>query len=110
MRMQESIFVLGPVAARSWGTAPFALKAPDPETVPRELILVAVSPKLKTQLLDSGRRSANWRSLFGYEDRYLFPDLEGYARSHSASTPLRQDFFYDPRYEGKPIGPSINIE
>ncbi len=104
MRVQQSLFVLGPVASRGWGTAPFGLQARDPEVVPQELVLIAVSPRLKTQLLDIDGHSASWRSLFGYEERYMFPDLEGYARSHGASASFRPDFFDAPRYEGEPIG------
>lgn len=110
MRVQQSLFVFGPVATRPWGTAPFGLQAPDPEKVPRELVLVAVSPRLKAQLLDVDGLSASWRSLFGYEERYMFPDLEGYAGSHGASAPFRPGFFEDPRYESEPVGPPINPE
>ncbi len=104
MRVQQSLFLLGPVSARTWGTGPFGLQAQDLEKVPQELVLIAVSPRLKTQLLDTDGRSASWRSLFGYEERYIFPDLEGYARSHAASAYFRPDFFDTPRYEGEPIG------
>lgn len=104
MRVQQSLFVLGPVSARPWGTAPFGLKAQDPDQVPQELVLIAVSPKLKAQLLDVDGHSASWRSLFGYEERYIFPDLEGYARSHAAAASFRPGFFDAPRYEGEPIG------
>lgn len=104
MRVQQSLFVLGPVASRGWGTAPFGLQERNPKAVPRELVLIAVSPRLKTQLLDIDGHSASWRSLFGYEERYMFPDLEGYARSHAASASFRPDFFDASRYEGEPIG------
>lgn len=104
MRVQQSLFVLGPVARRSWGSAPFGLRAEDPEQVPEELVLVAVSPWLKQQLLDIDGYKASWRSLFGYEERYMFPDLEGYAGSHGSSAPFHQGFFAEPRYEGEPLG------
>lgn len=104
MRVQQSLFVLGPVSARTWGTAPFGLTALEPEQVPQELMLIAVSPTLKAQLLDIDGHSASWRSLFGYEERYMFPDLEGYARSHAAAASFRPDFFDASRYEGEPIG------
>jgi hypothetical protein len=110
MRVQQSLFVFGPVATRTWGTAPFGLRAADQEEVPRELLLIAISPQLKSQLLDVDGRSASWRSLFGYEERYMFPDLDGYAGSHSASAPFSPGFFQDPRYEGEPTGSPINPE
>lgn len=110
MRVQQSLFVLGPVARRSWGSAPFGLQAKDPEKVPEELILVAVSPQLKEQLRDVDGYKASWRSLFGYEERYMFPDLEGYAGSHGSSAPFHRDFFAEPRYEGEPVGAWIDPE
>lgn len=110
MRVQQSLFVFGPVAAKPWGTAPFGLQAAQPEKVPRELVLVAVSPRLKSQLRDLDDYKANWRALFGYEERYMFPDLEGYASSHNASAPFRRDFLANPLYEGKPVvGPPIDL-
>lgn len=110
MRVQQSLFVFGPVAARTWGAAPFGLQAADPEKVPRELVPIAVSPQLKTQLLDVDGYSASWRSLFGYEERYMFPDLGGYAGSHAASAAFRPSFFADSRYESKPVGPPTDLE
>ncbi len=110
MRVQQFLFVLGPVIAKPWGNAPFGLHVSDLEKVPRELVLVAVPPRLKTRLLDIDSLSASWRSLFGYEERYMFPDLEGYAGSHAASTDFHPGFFQDPRYEGEPVGPPIDPE
>jgi hypothetical protein len=108
MRVQQSLFILGPVVAKPWGTAPFGLQAASPETVPRELVLVAVSPHLKHQMVNIDGRTAGWRSLFGYEERYMFPDLEGYADSHGTSASFRPDFFQNPRYESEPVGPPID--
>jgi hypothetical protein len=78
--------------------------------VPRELVLVAVPPRLKTRLLDADGRTASWRSLFGYEERYMFPDLEGYAGSYAVPTAFHPGFFRDPRYEGEPVGLPIDPE
>ncbi len=110
MRVQQSLFVFGPVSVKPWGTAPFGLRGKEAGEVPRELVLVAVSPRLKAQLLDVDGQSANWRSLFGYEERYMFPDLGGYAGSHGASASFSPGFFQDPRYEGEPFGPPIDPE
>lgn len=110
MRVQQSLFVFGPVVAKPWGTAPFGLRGNEPDELPKELVLVAIPPRLKAQLLDADGYSASWRSLFGYEERYMFPDLEGYAGSHAASSPFRPGFFQDPRYEGEPFGSPIDLD
>lgn len=104
MRVQQSMFVLGPVQVKTWGTAPFGLTIA-PDKVPEELVLIAVSPSLKQQMTDVDGMFASWRSLFGYEERYMFPDIEGYSGSHAVSTSFSPGFFADPRFEGDPGSP-----
>lgn len=105
MRVQQSLFVFGNVVEHSWGGAPFgALGTQDP-ALPKELILIAVPPGLKEQLLEVDGYKASWKSHFGYSDRHLFPDLAGYAGVHSSGSPIESGFFSDPTFDSTVVGP-----
>lgn len=108
MRVQQSLFLFGPVIENKWGSAPFGLADEESAPLPDELLLIAVSPSLKRQLLDVDGYKASWESHFGYSEQYLFPDLEGYAGSHSSSSPIRSGFFDTSPYEGTPVGKPIS--
>jgi len=54
------------------------------------MVVIAVSPDLKANLVD------RWEPMFGYSERWLFPDLDGFARFNSAGRAFEARFFSDP--------------
>ncbi len=42
---------------------------------------------------DERARRSYWRELFGYDARYLFPDLEGFSNYHGAQQEFESTFF-----------------
>jgi hypothetical protein len=93
MRVQQSIFVLGRIRNERWGSAPFGLRDPHLDGPPDNLMLVAVPAALKQKLSEKSGHSASWESVFGLSDRYLFPELGGYASSNSAGSDFHESFF-----------------
>jgi hypothetical protein len=93
MRVQHSVFVMGSIRKREWGSAPFGLSQGSSETPPDNLLFFVVPKTLKEKLADKAGRSASWESVFGYSDRYLFPELDGYARANSADDGFHEAFF-----------------
>lgn len=93
MRVQQSVFVLGRVRKKIWGSAPFGLGDPGSERPPDNLLFIAVPQTLKRKLAEKTGHSASWESVFGYSDRYLFPELDGYARANSAGSSFHEAFF-----------------
>lgn len=103
MRVQQSLFVFGRVLKKGWGSAPFGLGNPASEDPPENLLFVAVPEALKQKLAEEAGYSASWESVFGYSDRYLFPELDGYARANSADGNFHRSFFAQAS-EGKVVG------
>jgi hypothetical protein len=93
MRVQQSVFVLGRVREKKWGSAPFGLGEPRSEGPPGNLLFIAVPRTLKAKLSEKAGHSASWESVFGYSDRYLFPELDGYARANSVGAGFHETFF-----------------
>lgn len=101
MRVQQSLFVFGQTKENDWGTAPFQL---DPSSkryregedttvyVDNNPALIAISPRFKEDMEWGGR--SNWRELFGYDARSLFPDLEGFSSYHGAQQEFEGEFFF----------------
>lgn len=109
MRVQQSLFLFGEVVRRSWGAAPLGSLG-ESGRLPDELVLIAVSPRLKQQMNDVTGYKASWEHLFGYSARYVYPDLEGYAGSHSSGNPIKSGFFDAPPFEGKIVGPPMYLD
>ncbi len=93
MRVQQSLFVFGRVLNTAWGSAPFGLSDPGSEKPPSNLLFIAVPEALKRKLAEEAGFSASWESIFGYSNRYLFPELDGYARANSADSNFHRSFF-----------------
>lgn len=96
MRVQQSIFVLGRVRNKTWGSAPLGFGDPTSTLPPENVLFIAIPAALKQKLAEKAGRSASWESVFGYSDRYLFPELDGYARANSASSGFHEAFFARP--------------
>lgn len=109
MRVQQSLFLFGEVVRRPWGAAPLGALG-GTTRLADELVLIAVSPRLKRQMNDETGYRAGWETLFGYSERYVYPDLEGYAGSHSAGSPIYSGFFDTPTFEGTPAGPPMHLD
>jgi hypothetical protein len=88
MRVQQSIFVFGKVKDKRWGTAPFELRSPSGDEGNGDLLLFAISPELK-----EGALRTNWRALFGYDAKSLFPDISGFGNYHAPTEDFESDFF-----------------
>ena len=88
MRVQQSLFVLGRIRNEKWGSAPFGLRDPNSKEPPANVLFVAVPAVLKRKLAEKAGYSASWESVFGFSDRYLFPELDGYANANSAGKRL----------------------
>jgi hypothetical protein len=61
-----------------------------PSEVGPGIVGIAVSPDLKKDLID------RWEPVFGYSERWLFPDLDGFARFNSAARLFEPRFFAEP--------------
>ena len=84
MRVQQSVFIFGEAIKMPWGSGPFILS----EEGQSDLLLLAIPPKLKENMWEE-----DWRSLFGYDARSLFPDIEGFSDFHGPSRSIQREFF-----------------
>lgn len=101
MPAQAAVLAWSPVIGLSWGAGTFGYGpddgAPDigpadnrePSEVGPGTVAIAASPDLKADLID------RWGPVFGYSERSLFPDLDGFARFHAATRAFEDDFFWD---------------
>lgn len=97
MPAQASVLVWSQVQPMSWGSFGYrtdegaADVRPGDERGPSEigagLLAIAVSPDLKADLVD------RWEPLFGYSERWLFPDVDGFSRFNSAARAFESSFF-----------------
>lgn len=103
MRVQQSAFVFGRAIEHDWGTAPIPFdlskkwyrEPGGSDSLSDSPVLIAISPDFKAGM-DWYDRSF-WRNVFGYDDRSLFPDLEGFSAYHGAQQQFEEGFFYgDP--------------
>lgn len=62
-------------------------ETPEPSEVAPGLVAIAVSPDLKDDLHD------RWETIFGYSERWLFPDLDGFARFNGATRHFEPGFW-----------------
>lgn len=93
MRVQQSVFILGRIRKEKWGSAPFGLRDPNSEAPPSNVLFVAIPSALKRKLAEKSGHSASWESVFGISDRYMFPELDGYANANSAGSGFHESFF-----------------
>ena len=82
MRVQQEIFVFGAVEELPWGSAPVSLSldAPYDRGGSEGLVLIGISPDLKTEL-----SVGSFKGLFGFDARSLFPDIEGFSAFHATN-------------------------
>lgn len=78
MRVQQSFFLFSKAERREWGS----LSLPGPKQDNGGLLLIAICPELKSEVA----KAQNER-MFGFTGLGLFPDLEGFSRFQSASSP-----------------------
>jgi hypothetical protein len=78
MRVQQSFFLFSKAEKREWGS----LSIPGPQQPNGGLLLIAISPELKSEVA-----MAQHERMFGFTGLGLFPDLEGFSRFQSARSP-----------------------
>lgn len=104
MPTQAAVFAWSEVRLASWGSFGFgpdagaparaAHETPEPSEVAPGLTAIAVSPALKDDLLD------RWETIFGYSERRLFPDLDGFARFNGATRHFEPGFWTPEAFDG----------
>jgi len=106
MPAQAAVLVWSRIEPRPWGTLAYAASEGamdvdeqserEPSELGPGLAAVAVTPDLKQDLVD------RWEPLFGYSERWLFPDLDGFAHFNSASRAFEPDFYTGSRADHGP--------
>jgi FRG domain len=79
MEVQQSFFIFSKAEKSDWGS----LALPGPNKKDGGLVLVAVPPELKSDLV-----RLQHQRMFGFTGLSLFPDLEGFSRFQSAQSPF----------------------
>lgn len=100
MPAQAAVLVWSQVHQMGWGSVGYRSDEPASEIPPGEIrgfsevgrgfVAIAISPALKMDLVD------RWESVFGYSERWLFPDLDGFARFNAAGRAFEPRFFSLP--------------
>lgn len=100
MPAQAAILAWSQVLGLPWGSFGYQIDEGAPDVSPGHsrgrsevgpgMVVIAVSPDLKANLVD------RWEPMFGYSERWLFPDLDGFARFNSAGRAFEARFFSDP--------------
>jgi hypothetical protein len=99
---QQSVLVASPLGTNPWGTFGIPLVADTEEedfvlpgrlgSVGRDLVAIAVSPRLKHALRQGGI------DILGYQAGSMFPDIDGFSRWHSPESP------FDPETHRRLLG------
>jgi hypothetical protein len=112
MPAQHGFFLWGPARLHRWGSigedlvgireqsAEVEVEPPTSRAVPG-FACVAIPPELKHEL------GLHWRSLFGYTEQTMFPDLDGFAQANAASAPLAFVPDDDAAESGEESGSSV---
>jgi hypothetical protein len=100
MPAQASVLVWSQVVSLGWGSLGYRDDEGaqdvriESDRCPSEIgpgtVSIAVSPDLKRDL------APRWEPLFGYSERWLFPDLDGFARFNSAERGFEPGFWSSP--------------
>lgn len=51
------------------------------------IFYIAISPKIKEEM------QTQFDILLGYDDKTMFPEIDGYSKYHSANSEFKYDFF-----------------
>jgi len=78
MRNQHSFFLFGNAVNERWGS----LSTYSEES----LCFIGISSKLKQQL------NMLWKPLFGFDETYIYDDLEGFSQSHNSDRKIDIEF------------------
>jgi FRG domain len=97
MPAQASVLVWSRVEPQSWGSLAYRPSEGaidldrgderEPSELGPGLVAIAVTSDLKNDLIDQ------WEPVFGYSERWLFPDLDGFARFNAATRAFEPDFY-----------------
>ena len=78
MKNQHSFFVFGNAVNESWGSIPVYSS--------EDLTFIGISSKLKKSL------NLLWKPLFGFDETYIYDDLEGFSQSHNSNRSIDFEF------------------